>query len=81
MSCCGIVATRRGKQTLGMSLEAVRDRASVGKQPKVLFQAGMMSFQKGTAQCSSGHADEYRLQLLMHKNDNQESFVSVLCLH
>lgn len=46
VSRCGIVATWRGKQTSGTSLEAVCDRASVGKQPEVLFQAGMMSFQR-----------------------------------
>lgn len=38
--------TERGKQTSGTSLEAVCDRASVGKQPAVLFQAGMTSFQR-----------------------------------
>lgn len=46
VSRCGIVTTQRSKQTLGASLEAVCDRGSVGKQPKVLFQAGMMSFQR-----------------------------------
>lgn len=46
MARCGAAATLRGKQTSGTSLEAVCDRASVGKQPKVLFQTGMMSFQR-----------------------------------
>lgn len=46
MSRCGMVATQRGKQTSCTSLEAVCDRASVGKQPEVLFQARMMSFQR-----------------------------------
>lgn len=45
MSRCGKVVTRRGKQTSGTPLEAECDRASVGKQPKVPFQAGVMSLQ------------------------------------
>lgn len=42
MSRC--VATQRGKQTSGTSLEAMCDRASIGKQPELLLGAGMMSY-------------------------------------
>lgn len=72
MSRCGIVATQRGKQTSGTSLEAECDRASVGKQPGVLFQAGMMSSQRDRHRVVEAHVDEYGPQLLMHKSDDQE---------
>ena len=58
MSCCGIVVTQRGKQTLGMSLEAECDRASVGKQPKPLLRGWNDVMPMGKALCSQGNMDE-----------------------
>ena len=75
MSRCGRVATRRGKQTSGTSLEAMCDRASVWKT----VQGPVTDWNDVIAR---GGPHGFRFYLLIHINNNQErcSWVTVSCV-